>query len=106
MGALEPPHLILILVLVLIIFGPGKLPQLGKAVGDGLRELKKATGDDSAATPTSADISAATPLAPAVPASWTCQRCHAVVPATDRFCGVCGAAREVPAAVGNRTPVL
>ena len=47
LGALQPMHLIVVLVIVLLVFGPGKLPELGKAVGDGLRELKKATsGDD------------------------------------------------------------
>src|SRR2546425_505743 len=46
LGALQPGHLIVILVIVLLIFGPGKLPELGKAMGDGLRELKKATGGE------------------------------------------------------------
>ena len=32
MGALQPWHLIIVLVIVLLLFGPGKLPQLGKAV--------------------------------------------------------------------------
>ena len=39
-GALQPGHLIVVLVIVLLIFGPGKLPELGMAIGDGLRELK------------------------------------------------------------------
>jgi sec-independent protein translocase protein TatA len=39
------PGLIIILVLALILFGPAKLPQLGKAVGDTLREFKKSTRD-------------------------------------------------------------
>src|ERR1700704_661476 len=46
LGALQPGHLIVILVIVLLIFGPGKLPELGRAMGDGLRELKKATTGD------------------------------------------------------------
>lgn len=45
------PGLILIVVLALIIFGPNKLPELGKAAGQTLREFKKSTndimGDDS-----------------------------------------------------------
>ena len=48
LGALQPGHLIVILVIVLLIFGPGKLPELGRAMGDGLRELKKATGTEDA----------------------------------------------------------
>lgn len=37
------PGLILILAIALIIFGPAKLPQLGKAVGETLREFKSST---------------------------------------------------------------
>lgn len=36
-------ELIIILVLALIIFGPGKLPEVGRAVGRSIREFKKAT---------------------------------------------------------------
>ncbi len=39
-------HLILILAIVLIIFGPGKLPEIGAGLGKGLRELKKALSPD------------------------------------------------------------
>lgn len=37
------PGLIIILVLALIIFGPSKLPELGRAVGTTLKEFKKST---------------------------------------------------------------
>ncbi|PAK38861.1 twin-arginine translocase TatA/TatE family subunit [Peribacillus simplex] len=37
------PGLILILLLALIVFGPNKLPQIGRAVGTSLREFKDAT---------------------------------------------------------------
>ncbi len=37
------PGLILILVLALIIFGPKKLPEIGRAFGQTLREFKKST---------------------------------------------------------------
>ena len=39
------PGLIIILVIALIIFGPSKLPQLGRAVGQTLREFKNSTKD-------------------------------------------------------------
>ncbi|WP_066636858.1 twin-arginine translocase TatA/TatE family subunit [Desulfolucanica intricata] len=45
-GLFQPTHLILILVVVLIIFGPGKLPEVGKAIGKGVRELRKATSEE------------------------------------------------------------
>lgn len=37
------PELILVLVIALVIFGPKKLPEIGKAVGKGLSEFRKAT---------------------------------------------------------------
>lgn len=39
------PGLILILVIALIIFGPSKLPEIGRAFGSTLREFKKSTRD-------------------------------------------------------------
>jgi len=39
------PELILIFVIALLVFGPKKLPELGKSLGKGLREFKKATED-------------------------------------------------------------
>ena len=39
------PGLVIILVIALILFGPSKLPQLGKAVGQTLKEFKDSTKD-------------------------------------------------------------
>ena len=39
------PGLILILIVALIVFGPNKLPEIGKAVGHSLKEFKKATAN-------------------------------------------------------------
>jgi sec-independent protein translocase protein TatA len=39
------PGLILVLVIALIIFGPSKLPELGRAIGSTLKEFKKSTRD-------------------------------------------------------------
>jgi len=41
-GLFQPTHLLIILVIVLILFGPGKLPELGKGLGKGIREFKDA----------------------------------------------------------------
>ncbi len=116
LGALQPGHLIVILVIVLLIFGPGKLPELGKAMGDGLRELKKATGgEEHKDTATTAASTTATAVAPppaavvsapmststvtpigAAPtmATRACPSCRGAVPVGDKFCGNCGATVE------------
>lgn len=39
------PELILILVIVLVIFGAGKLPQVGKSLGEGMRNFKEGMKD-------------------------------------------------------------
>jgi sec-independent protein translocase protein TatA len=39
-GSLGVPELLLILLIVIIIFGAGKLPQLGKGLGEGIRNFK------------------------------------------------------------------
>ena len=41
-GIFQPLHLVVILVIVLIIFGPGKLPDLGRGLGKGIKEFKDA----------------------------------------------------------------
>src|SRR5438045_1927324 len=104
LGALQPGHLIVILVIVLLIFGPGKLPELGKAMGDGLRELKKATGGeepkDGGAVVATTTAPPATPVArpgtvtPITGASHVCPSCRGNVPVGDKFCGNCGASME------------
>lgn len=98
-GALQPGHLIVILVIVLLIFGPGKLPELGKAMGDGLRELKKATSGDqeketSAAASTAAASAPTATVTPIASATRTCPSCRGSVAVGDKFCGNCGASME------------
>ena len=43
LGHIGIPGLILILIVALIVFGPSKLPEIGKAFGNSLREFKNAT---------------------------------------------------------------
>ena len=66
MGLFEPHHLILILVIALIIFGPGKIADLGGTLGRGIRDFKKAMQEESpsppAATITTAQTAQAKPL--------------------------------------------
>jgi sec-independent protein translocase protein TatA len=44
-GLFQPTHLIVILVLCLIVFGPKKLPELGKGLAEGIRGFKDGLKD-------------------------------------------------------------
>ena len=50
MGAIQPWHLVLLLIVVLIVLGPGKLPEVGKGIGEAMREFRRATGEFPQAT--------------------------------------------------------
>jgi TatA/E family protein of Tat protein translocase len=57
-----PLELIIVLVIALIVLGPGKLPDVGAALGKGIREFRKASSDLSDATRVET-----TPVAPTPP---------------------------------------
>jgi len=46
-GGLGPWELIIVLVIVLIVFGAGKLPAIGGAIGQAIKNFKKGTQEDS-----------------------------------------------------------
>mgnify|MGYP001329758422 CR=1 FL=1 len=46
MFGLGAPELLLILIIALVVFGPGKLPTIGRALGKSLREFKEAVNTD------------------------------------------------------------
>lgn len=50
MPALGAPELIILLVLVIVIFGVGRLPQLGGAIGKSIREFRSSVKDEVADT--------------------------------------------------------
>ena len=45
-GLLQPTHLLLIFFIALLVFGPKKIPDLGKSLGESIREFKKAIAQD------------------------------------------------------------
>ena len=45
-GLLQPMHLLVILGVALLMFGPKKLPELGKGLGEGIRGFKNAMNED------------------------------------------------------------
>ena len=58
-GLFQPMHLLLIFGIALLVFGPKKLPELGKGIGDGIRGFKSAIqAEDEKPTAASADIPA------------------------------------------------
>jgi TatA/E family protein of Tat protein translocase len=71
-----PLELVIILVIALLILGPGKLPEVGSALGKSIREFRKASSDVQDAVKVNVDTSplpapapvAAAPAAPVAPA--------------------------------------
>ncbi len=68
-GLVSPWHLILVLVVALLVFGPKRLPEMGRSLGKGMREFKDSiSGEDTAAhdestsaTPTTQELPPALP---------------------------------------------
>jgi sec-independent protein translocase protein TatA len=46
-GLFQPMHLLVIFAIALLVFGPKKLPELGKGLGEGIRALKEGMKDNS-----------------------------------------------------------
>jgi len=74
MPNISPIHLVIVLIIALIVIGPGKLPEVGAALGKSIKEFRKAASDitDSAhteAAPIAAATAAVAPAAPIAPAA-------------------------------------
>jgi len=46
-GLFQPMHLLVIFFIALLVFGPKKLPELGKGIGEGIRALKDSMNSNS-----------------------------------------------------------
>jgi sec-independent protein translocase protein TatA len=92
-GPLGLPELGLILVIVLLIFGAGRLPDVGGAIGKSVREFRKAAKDDDAdakasVTTNSTNNSASAPAT--TPETIFCAECGTKNPRNAKFCAQCG----------------
>ena len=55
-GLFQPMHLLVIFFIALLVFGPKKLPELGKGLGEGIRALKDGMKDHEAKAETKPDV--------------------------------------------------
>ena len=80
-------ELILILVLALLVFGPTRLPELGRALGRAMREFRRATEEFRSTVETNLHINEPDPIpatpAPATPETGTAQATPATEPLAD-----------------------
>ena len=94
MPTLGPWELVIVLVIVVVIFGAGRLSGVGGAVGKSIREFRKATTDDPSAHAATAPPPAAPVTSPTVTPSAVvenkCPSCATVNPSGQVFCGQCG----------------
>jgi len=55
LGPIGPAELLLILLVILIIFGAGRLPEIGEGLGKGIKSFKKAIKDEQPKFPPSSE---------------------------------------------------
>jgi sec-independent protein translocase protein TatA len=93
---LGPLEIVVILAVVILIFGVGKLPEVGSALGKGIREFRKASSGDDEPPETAESQSAP----PARSTNAFCTQCGVAATPGVRFCTACG--RPIgPAAVSQ-----
>ena len=100
LGPLGPVELGLILVIVILIFGVGRLPEVGGAIGKGIREFRHATKDDEKKDDTVARSADAGGDASAGASADTifCGECGSRNSRAAKFCNSCGKSLEIPSA--------
>lgn len=87
---LQPTHLIVILVVALLIFGPSRLPEIGRSFGSMLREFQSATKE---ATQGFQEGVSAAPVKKEESATVPCKSCNRAIQPGMKFCPECGAAQ-------------
>ena len=51
-GLLQPTHIIFVIAIALLVFGPKKLPEMGRSIGNGIREFKESMDGSGPSEPT------------------------------------------------------
>ena len=80
------PGLILILVVALLVFGPKRLPEMGKSLGRGMREFKDSISGNDKDAQEPAELSSSAPA----PGAGFCTSCGAPLAPGAQFCASCG----------------
>src|SRR3974377_2057638 len=100
---IQPIHIIIILIVALLIFGPSRLPELGRSLGKGLNEFRRGTremtqgfteeitkaGDGHSSPPSPSTQPSQTSAAPTGNGNF-CTNCGSPNAAEARFCNKCG----------------
>lgn len=90
MFGLQPTHLILIFVVALLIFGPSRLPEMGKAFGQTLREFQNSTKEITRSIEEGVKTEVAKPEELTTAG---CKNCTKPIPFGAKFCPECGSAQ-------------
>ena len=86
LGSIGWQELVLILIIVLVLFGPRRLPELGESIGKAIKSFKKAHDDpESMAAAPKSEIPPSTTAQTA-----TCPQCHKDYSGEFAFCPHCG----------------
>jgi sec-independent protein translocase protein TatA len=86
------PGLILILVVALLVFGPKRLPEMGRSLGRGMREFKDSISGNNKDSEEPAELTR-----PAAASAGYCSTCGAPLTAGAQFCASCGTPVAAPA---------
>jgi sec-independent protein translocase protein TatA len=96
-GPLGLPELAIIAFIVVLVFGVGRLPEVGGAVGKGIREFRKATKDEESDATTTMQSSEPSPMSPSASVASDstsdpvfCSECGGRNVRGARFCAHCG----------------
>ena len=105
---LQPIHIVVLVVVALIIFGPSKLPEMGRSLGKAITEFRRGTQEmaegfkeevikpvKEPTTPSEPANIAQPPIPAPIGSMQTCPQCHTANPSSARFCNQCGAVLTV-----------